>query len=134
MNSVQPAFGGGASSSVIIHTMGSRLLTVITRLKPFTICGRHAVASTTTTTTTPTVRGFTSTARSLVQQDRNDAFGLEEKEWQFDDISSAGHDELEQHREAREYARIAAYEMPLLHRTSLLFPLYYSFFLLLPNC
>ncbi|KAF8470209.1 mitochondrial ribosomal subunit protein-domain-containing protein, partial [Kalaharituber pfeilii] len=39
---------------------------------------------------------------------------LDEKEWTFDDISSAGHDELEQHREARHYARIAAYEMPLL--------------------
>ena len=71
------------------------------------------------TATTTIVRGLTSTVRSSAQQDRNDAFGLEEKEWQFDDISSAGHDELEQHREAREYARIAAYEMPLLHRTSL---------------
>ena len=89
----------------------------------------------TTTPTTTTVRGFTNTVRSLAQSDRNDAFGLEEKEWQFDDISSAGHDELEQHRETREYARIAAYEMPLLHR---MFPtvstLPYAFHLLLPIC
>lgn len=75
-----------------------------------------------------TVRGFTSTVQSSALADRNDAFGLEEKEWQFDDISSAGHDELEQHREAREYARIAAYEMPLLHRRFLLFSARYSFF------
>ncbi|KAL7270974.1 37S ribosomal protein S24, mitochondrial [Rhizina undulata] len=37
-----------------------------------------------------------------------------EKEWEFDDISSIAHGELEQHREARHYARIAAYEMPQL--------------------
>lgn len=39
---------------------------------------------------------------------------LMEKDWEFDDISSAAHAELERHREARQYARIAAYEMPLL--------------------
>ena len=31
-----------------------------------------------------------------------------------DDISSLGHGELEQHRELRHYARLAAWEMPLL--------------------
>jgi len=44
-------------------------------------------------------------------------FGEEEDEfkpWEFDDISSTAHAELEQHREARHYARIAAYEMPRL--------------------
>ena len=79
--------------------------------------------------TITTVRGFTSTVRSSALADRNDVFGLEEKEWQFDDISSAGHDELEQHREAREYARIAAYEMPLLHRRFLPFSTRYFFFI-----
>jgi len=34
--------------------------------------------------------------------------------FQGDDISSMGHGELEQHREIREYARYAAWEMPLL--------------------
>ena len=34
-----------------------------------------------------------------------------------DDITSLGHGELEQHREMREYARIAAWEMPLLIST-----------------
>lgn len=35
-------------------------------------------------------------------------------DFQGDDITSLGHGELEQHREMREYARIAAWEMPLL--------------------
>ena len=38
----------------------------------------------------------------------------EDEEFQGDDINSLGHGELEQHREMREYARIAAWEMPLL--------------------
>lgn len=37
-----------------------------------------------------------------------------EKDWQFDDFSSTAHGELERHREARQYARITAYEMPRL--------------------
>ena len=37
-----------------------------------------------------------------------------DEEWKGDDISSLGHGELEQHREKREYARIAAWEMPML--------------------
>lgn len=38
----------------------------------------------------------------------------EDEDFEGDDISSTGHGELEQHREMREYARIAAWEMPLL--------------------
>lgn len=38
----------------------------------------------------------------------------EDEEFEGDDISSLAHGELEQHREMREYARIAAWEMPLL--------------------
>lgn len=38
----------------------------------------------------------------------------EDDEFEDDDITSLGHGELEQHREMREYARIAAWEMPLL--------------------
>lgn len=37
-----------------------------------------------------------------------------DEEYKGDDISSLAHGELEQHREKREYARIAAYEMPML--------------------
>lgn len=42
-------------------------------------------------------------------------------EFMGDDISSTAHGELEQHREIREYARNAAWEMPLLARE--LFPI-----------
>ena len=38
----------------------------------------------------------------------------EDDDYQGDDISSLAQGELEQHREIREYARIAAWEMPLL--------------------
>ena len=38
----------------------------------------------------------------------------EDEVFQGDDLSSMGHGELEQHREIREYARYAAWEMPLL--------------------
>ncbi len=38
----------------------------------------------------------------------------EDEEFDGDDISSLAHGDLEQHREMREYARIAAWEMPLL--------------------
>jgi small subunit ribosomal protein S35 len=34
-----------------------------------------------------------------------------------DDLTSHGHGELEQHRELREYARLIAWELPLLSRT-----------------
>ena len=42
----------------------------------------------------------------------------EDDEFEDDDITSLGHGELEQHREMREYARIAAWEMPLLSSMS----------------
>lgn len=38
----------------------------------------------------------------------------EDEKFEGDDITSLGHGELEQHREMRHYARIAAWEMPLL--------------------
>ena len=38
----------------------------------------------------------------------------EDEDFQGDDITSLAHGELEQHREMRQYARIAAWEMPLL--------------------
>ena len=42
----------------------------------------------------------------------------EDGEFEGDDITSLGHGELEQHREMRHYARIAAWEMPLLSSTA----------------
>jgi len=42
----------------------------------------------------------------------------EDEEFEGDDITSLGHGELEQHREMREYARITAWEMPLLSSTT----------------
>lgn len=48
----------------------------------------------------------------------------EDEEFQGDDLSAAGHSELEQHRELREYARLAAWELPLLHSM-----LHYSYLL-----
>ena len=57
----------------------------------------------------------------LEQQDTG-----EDEEFEGDDITSLGHGELEQHREMRHYARIAAWEMPLLSSTyapSVPFPL-----------
>ena len=44
----------------------------------------------------------------------------EDEEFDGDDITSLGHSELEQHREMRHYAMIAAWEMPLLSSTLLL--------------
>ena len=38
----------------------------------------------------------------------------EDEDFEGDDITSTAHGELEQHREIREYARIAAWEMPML--------------------
>lgn len=40
----------------------------------------------------------------------------EDEVFQGDDLSSMGHGELEQHREIREYARYAAWELPLLSK------------------
>ncbi|KAI9681577.1 MAG: 37S ribosomal protein S24, mitochondrial [Trizodia sp. TS-e1964] len=42
----------------------------------------------------------------------------EDDEMDNDDITSIAHGELEQHREMRQYARIAAWEMPLLSKLS----------------
>lgn len=42
----------------------------------------------------------------------------EDRPWDFSDISSLAHGDLEQHREARHYSRVAAYEMPRLARTT----------------
>lgn len=48
---------------------------------------------------------------------RGDPDALEEdQEFEYDDISALAHGDLEQIREHREYARIAAWEMPLLSR------------------
>jgi hypothetical protein len=52
------------------------------------------------------------------EQDDGDPMEIEEKEWGYDDFTSAGHAELERHREARQYARITMYEMPRLSGTS----------------
>ncbi|KAL8899827.1 MAG: hypothetical protein Q9192_001387 [Flavoplaca navasiana] len=40
----------------------------------------------------------------------------EDEDFEGDDITSTAHGELEQHREIREYARIAAWEMPMLSK------------------
>ncbi|KAL9033982.1 MAG: hypothetical protein Q9180_005657 [Flavoplaca navasiana] len=40
----------------------------------------------------------------------------EDDDFEGDDITSTAHGELEQHREIREYARIAAWEMPMLSK------------------
>lgn len=56
----------------------------------------------------------------LINMGEEDLAGTGNAEkFQGDDISSLGHGELEQHREMRDYARIAAWDMPLL---SSLFP------------
>lgn len=48
---------------------------------------------------------------------------LEDEEFQEDDISSLAHGQLDEHRERREYLRIAAWEMPLLSSSSFLYSL-----------
>lgn len=50
-------------------------------------------------------------------EDEEDEFALvedDDDEFKNNDISSIAHAELEQHREIREYARIAAWDMPML--------------------
>lgn len=42
----------------------------------------------------------------------------EDEEFEGDDMTSIGHAQLEQHREIREYMRIAAWEMPMLSSPS----------------
>jgi small subunit ribosomal protein S35 len=40
-----------------------------------------------------------------------------DEDYYGDDLTSLGHGELEKHRELREYARLIAWELPLLNRT-----------------
>jgi small subunit ribosomal protein S35 len=42
----------------------------------------------------------------------------DDRPWELDGLTSLAHGELDQHREARHYARIAAYEMPRLARNA----------------
>jgi small subunit ribosomal protein S35 len=49
-----------------------------------------------------------------------DSMGPDE-DYYGDDLTSLGHGELEQHRELREYARLIAWELPLLSRTFIFF-------------
>ena len=57
--------------------------------------------------------------QGLLNMGEEDELGDEEdEEFEGDDISSLAHGDLEQHREIREYARIAAWEMPLLSSQS----------------
>ena len=58
----------------------------------------------------------------------------EDGTFEGDDISSIAHGELEQHREIREYARIAAWEMPLLSSTFSSFPKSFCFSSRLLRC
>lgn len=53
-------------------------------------------------------------AQAMGRKDQGDRESHVEKDWEFDDFSSMAHSELERHREARQYARITAYEMPRL--------------------
>lgn len=48
--------------------------------------------------------------------DGEESLGADE-DYYGDDLTSLGHGELEQHRELREYARLIAWELPLLSRT-----------------
>jgi len=41
----------------------------------------------------------------------------QDEDYYGDDLTGLGHGELQQHRELREYARLIAWELPLLHRT-----------------
>lgn len=46
---------------------------------------------------------------------------MEDQEFEEDDITTLAHAELEQHREFRHYARLMAWEMPLLTRMPILY-------------
>jgi small subunit ribosomal protein S35 len=59
-------------------------------------------------------------SRGFWAEEEDDEFGLVEdgdEEFNDDEITSMAHAELELHREMREYARIAAWDMPLLSST-----------------
>lgn len=47
----------------------------------------------------------------------DDYDNLDDEPWDWDDISSSGHGELEQVREVREFYRVAGWDMPMLYRT-----------------
>ncbi|KAI9699704.1 MAG: 37S ribosomal protein S24, mitochondrial [Candelina mexicana] len=54
---------------------------------------------------------------SYLPMGEKDEYGTgDDPEFEEDDMSSTAHGELEQHREIREYARLAAWEMPLLSK------------------
>lgn len=60
--------------------------------------------------------------RGFWAEEEDDEFGIVEdgdEEFNDDEITSMAHAELELHREIREYARIAAWDMPLLSSTGL---------------
>ena len=52
--------------------------------------------------------------QGLFNMGEEPGMGSEDPEFEEDDITSIAHGQLEQHREYREYMRIAAWEMPLL--------------------
>lgn len=52
--------------------------------------------------------------QGLFNMGEEPGMGSEDPEFEEDDITSLAHGQLEQHREYREYMRIAAWEMPLL--------------------
>lgn len=61
-------------------------------------------------------------SRGFWAEEEDDEFALVEdgdEEFKDDEITSMAHAELELHREMREYARIAAWDMPLLSSTYL---------------
>lgn len=51
-----------------------------------------------------------------------------DEDYYADDITSHGHGQLEEHRELREYARLIAWELPLLNGTSTSQTVYYHSF------
>ena len=66
--------------------------------------------------TEPTVKRIKPGLFAMGEEEEQDSG--EDPKFEGDDIPSLGHGELEQHREMRHYARLAAWEMPLLSSTS----------------
>lgn len=66
--------------------------------------------------TEPTVKRIKPGLFAMGEEEEQDSG--EDPVFEGDDIPSLGHGELEQHREMRHYARLAAWEMPLLSSTS----------------
>lgn len=101
-----------ASQQIHVHMTSPE---VETKLQAVVEAAIHEVAATVPPSdvhSPPAKRGFFSIGEE-------DAEGTgEDEEFEGDDITSLAHGELEQHRELREYARIAAWEMPLLSRPS----------------